>query len=70
MGPRVIGRSIFTIAGHSVTIYEAKDKPGGLNTYGMGDYKMKVQLSLDEVGMILDLGVELKTNVRFGRCKF
>ena len=23
------------IAGHAVTIYEAKDKPGGLNTYGM-----------------------------------
>ena len=54
------------IAGHAVTIYEAKDKPGGLNTYGMADYKMKVQLSLDEVQMILDLGVELKTNTRFG----
>jgi dihydropyrimidine dehydrogenase (NAD+) subunit PreT len=52
--------------GHAVTVFEAKPLPGGLNTYGMADYKMKVQLSLDEVQMILDLGVDLKVNTRFG----
>ena len=52
--------------GHDVTIFEAKPLPGGLNTYGMAEYKMKVPLSLDEVQMILDLGVELKVNTRFG----
>lgn len=66
-GPAGLSAAQFLrIAGHAVTIFEARDKPGGLNTYGMADYKMKTQLSLDEVQMILDLGVELKTNTRFG----
>lgn len=54
------------LEGHDVSIFEAKALPGGLNTYGMAEYKMKVPLSLDEVQMILDLGVELKVNMKFG----
>lgn len=50
-------------AGHSVTVFDAKPQPGGLNTYGIAEYKLKADVALAEVQDILDLGVELKTGV-------
>jgi glutamate synthase (NADPH/NADH) small chain len=49
--------------GHAVTVFEAKAEPGGLNTYGIAEYKLKADVALAEVRDILDLGVELKTGV-------
>jgi dihydropyrimidine dehydrogenase (NAD+) subunit PreT len=49
--------------GHAVTVFEAKSQPGGLNTYGIAEYKLKGDVALAEVQDILDLGVELKTGV-------
>jgi glutamate synthase (NADPH/NADH) small chain len=49
--------------GHDVTVFEAKTRPGGLNTYGIAEYKLKADVALAEVQDILDLGVELKTGV-------
>lgn len=49
--------------GHAVTVFEAKPQPGGLNTYGIAEYKLKAGVALAEVRDILDLGVELKTGV-------
>jgi dihydropyrimidine dehydrogenase (NAD+) subunit PreT len=53
--------------GYAVTVFEAKDKPGGLNTYGIAEYKMTPAVSLAEVQDILDLGVELQLGVAIGR---
>lgn len=53
-------------AGHAVTIFEAKPLPGGLNTYGIAEYKLKAPTALAEAQMILDLGVTLKTGVTVG----
>jgi len=53
--------------GYAVTVYEAKAKPGGLNTYGIAEYKMRPATALVEVEMIADLGVEIKTGVVVGR---
>jgi glutamate synthase (NADPH/NADH) small chain len=53
--------------GYAVTMFEAKDQPGGLNTYGIAEYKLRPATALDEVQMILDLGVELRTGVVVGR---
>ncbi|MGE5142248.1 MAG: FAD-dependent oxidoreductase [Acidobacteriota bacterium] len=53
--------------GYAVTVFEAKDKPGGLNTYGIAEYKMTPEVALAEVQDILDLGLELKTGVAIGR---
>ena len=53
--------------GYGVTVFEAKDKPGGLNTYGIAEYKMTPAVALAEVQDILDLGVELKLGVAIGR---
>ena len=49
--------------GHAVTVFETKPQPGGLNTYGIAEYKLKADVALAEVKDILDLGVELKTGV-------
>lgn len=53
--------------GFAVTIYEERDQAGGLNTYGIAEYKMRMPLALAEAKMVLDLGVDLKTGVRVGR---
>ena len=49
--------------GHAVTVFESKPQPGGLNTFGIAEYKLKSDVALAEVQDILDLGVELKSGV-------
>ncbi len=53
--------------GYAVTVFEAQPQPGGLNTYGIAEYKMTPAVALAEVQDILDLGIELKTGVTVGR---
>jgi glutamate synthase (NADPH/NADH) small chain len=53
--------------GYAVTVFEAKEQPGGLNTYGIAEYKMRSPTALAEVQMILELGAELRTGVVVGR---
>ena len=53
--------------GYEVTIFESKPQPGGLNTYGIAEYKMRAELALAEAQMVLDLGVELRCNTTIGR---
>ncbi|MFQ5704679.1 MAG: NAD(P)-dependent oxidoreductase [Gemmatimonadales bacterium] len=52
--------------GYTVTIFEAKDRPGGLNSFGIAEYKMRPDVALAEAQMILELGVELRTGVMVG----
>ncbi|HEX7937837.1 MAG TPA: FAD-dependent oxidoreductase [Gemmatimonadaceae bacterium] len=53
--------------GYAVTIYDEREQLGGLNTYGIAEYKMRQPLALAEVKMVVDLGVEVKTGVQVGR---
>jgi dihydropyrimidine dehydrogenase (NAD+) subunit PreT len=53
--------------GYAVTVFEANDQPGGLNTFGIAEYKLTPAVALAEVQDILDLGVALKTGVTIGR---
>ncbi|MFZ1428571.1 MAG: FAD-dependent oxidoreductase, partial [Geminicoccaceae bacterium] len=54
--------------GHAVTIYEARDKAGGLNEYGIAAYKTVNGFAQAEVDWILGVGgIELRTGVRLGR---
>jgi len=48
--------------GYDVTIYERKPLAGGLDTYGMAEYKMPQKTSLDEVGQVEKLGVKFELN--------
>jgi dihydropyrimidine dehydrogenase (NAD+) subunit PreT len=55
------------ILGYNVTVFEARSQPGGLNTYGIAEYKLRPDVALAEVQDILDLGVELRSGVTVGR---
>lgn len=53
--------------GHSVTIYESRDEPGGLNEYGLAAYKMLEERAAREVTYILDIGgINLETGKALG----
>src|ERR1700733_15304766 len=51
--------------GFSVTVLERRALPGGLNTYGVAEYKLRPPDSLREVAMIAELGVEFRFGVSF-----
>jgi glutamate synthase (NADPH/NADH) small chain len=47
--------------GHEVVVFEARDKPGGLNEFGIAAYKLPDNFAQHEVGFILAIGgVELR----------
>jgi len=49
--------------GHRVTVFEAREKAGGLNEYGLAAYKMLNQRAANEVKFILGIGgIDLKYN--------
>ena len=53
--------------GHTVTIYESRDEPGGLNEYGLAAYKMLEDRAAREVTYILDIGgINLETGKTLG----
>jgi dihydropyrimidine dehydrogenase (NAD+) subunit PreT len=52
--------------GHDVTIYERRALAGGLDTYGMAEYKMPQSVSLSEAEHVQKVGVTLKTNTQIG----
>jgi dihydropyrimidine dehydrogenase (NAD+) subunit PreT len=47
--------------GFQVTIFDKRPLPGGLNTYGVAEYKLRTPDSLREVEMVRGLGVEFAT---------
>jgi dihydropyrimidine dehydrogenase (NAD+) subunit PreT len=50
--------------GYDVTVYEQRDMPGGLDTYGMAEYKMSQADSLAEVEFVRSVGVRFLVNTR------
>ena len=46
--------------GYAVTIYDKKPLPGGLDTYGMAEYKMSQAVSVEEAKQIERLGVKFQ----------
>jgi glutamate synthase (NADPH/NADH) small chain len=46
--------------GVQVTVFERRALPGGLNTYGVAEYKLRASDSLREVEMIRRMGVEFR----------
>jgi len=47
--------------GHKPVILEARPLAGGLNTYGVAEYKLRARASLEEVKFIESLGVEIRS---------
>ncbi len=54
--------------GHKVTIYEAREKPGGLNEYGIASYKTVDGFAQAEVDWLLKIGgIEMIYGERLGK---
>jgi dihydropyrimidine dehydrogenase (NAD+) subunit PreT len=52
--------------GYDVTVYEAKEKAGGLNTYGIVSYRLPQEIALWEVAQVEALGVKFRLGTRIG----
>ncbi len=50
--------------GYDVTVYERKPLAGGLDTYGMAEYKMSQKVSLSEVKNVENIGVKFQLNTK------
>ena len=54
------------LRGHAVTIFEAHDALGGLNTYGIVPFRLATDVALWEANQVVELGVRVFTGVRVG----
>lgn len=54
------------LLGYGVTIYEADEKAGGLNYYGIVSFRLPQDVVEWEVQQVQSLGVEIKTNTKIG----
>jgi dihydropyrimidine dehydrogenase (NAD+) subunit PreT len=52
--------------GFSVTVFDRNPLPGGLNTYGVAEYKLPAYASLREIELIEELGVGFRYGVEIG----
>ena len=52
--------------GFPVTVFERRALPGGLNTYGVAEYKLPARASLEEIELIRALGVEFRYETEIG----
>ncbi|KRE51622.1 NAD(P)-dependent oxidoreductase [Paenibacillus sp. Soil724D2] len=52
--------------GFKVTVFEAKEQAGGLDTYGIVSFRLPQEISLWEVEQVRQLGVEFRMNTRVG----
>ncbi|ULT58918.1 NAD(P)-dependent oxidoreductase [Neobacillus drentensis] len=55
------------LLGFKVTIFEAEEKAGGLNTYGIVPFRLPLTISSWEVKQIESLNVEIRTGTRVGQ---
>ncbi len=54
--------------GHDVVIFEAREKPGGLNEYGIAAYKTPHDFAQSEVDWIMEIGgISLRQGMALGR---
>ena len=53
--------------GYDVTVYDRKALPGGLDTYGMAEYKMTQRVSTEEAAQVERLGVKFRLNTEVGK---
>jgi glutamate synthase (NADPH/NADH) small chain len=55
------------LLGHRVTVFEARDEPGGLNEFGLAAYKMLEERAAREIAFILDVGgIDIETGKSLG----
>ena len=55
--------------GYDVTIFDRKENPGGLNTYGIAGYKLRAADAIRETELVQQLGVKFRRN-HLGRWQY
>ena len=66
-GPAGLSCATFlTRLGYDVTVYEKRSQAGGLDTYGMAEYKMPKSVSLAEVAHVEKMGVKFVLDTEIG----
>jgi dihydropyrimidine dehydrogenase (NAD+) subunit PreT len=53
--------------GFEVTVFDKRPLPGGLNTYGVAEYKLRPADSMREADLLRSMGVEFRLGVDIGR---
>lgn len=53
--------------GHAVTVFESKEKLGGMMQYGIPDYRVPRDVLDFEIDRILETGVDVKLNTKVGQ---
>jgi dihydropyrimidine dehydrogenase (NAD+) subunit PreT len=53
--------------GAAAVVFDRRDEPGGLNTYGVAPYKLTPEESAREVELVRASGVEFRNNVEVGK---
>jgi len=56
-------------AGHSVTIFEAFHKPGGVMVYGIPEFRLPKAIVQEEIDTLTKMGVEIVCNFVVGRTR-
>ena len=66
-GPAGLAAAFYArLEGHSVKIFEALPKPGGMLRYGIPSYRLPRDLLDKEINVLWRMGVELQPNSRLG----
>jgi glutamate synthase (NADPH/NADH) small chain len=55
--------------GHGVTVFEAFHKPGGVMVYGIPEFRLPKAIVEDELHLLEEMGVEIRTNFLVGRTR-
>ncbi len=55
--------------GHSVTVFEAFHKTGGVMTYGIPEFRLPKEIVRSEIDTLKKMGVEIKTNFIVGKTR-
>jgi NADPH-dependent glutamate synthase beta subunit-like oxidoreductase len=66
-GPAALAAACYLrLKGHAVTIYEARDKLGGMTRYGISSHRLPREVLDAEIQRILDLGITVVTGKKVG----
>jgi heterodisulfide reductase subunit A len=55
------------LKGYRITLFEALDKLGGMLRVGIPDYRLPAELLDNEIQHLLNHGIDVETNIRFGQ---
>jgi NADPH-dependent glutamate synthase beta subunit-like oxidoreductase/Pyruvate/2-oxoacid:ferredoxin oxidoreductase delta subunit len=67
-GPAGLTAAYFlALKGHSVTVYEREEKPGGMLRYGIPQYRLPIEILNKDINRIYESGVDIQTNITIGK---